>query len=307
MQQQIPVMLLYVVHSKGSSPGRQGFCMAVDSAGQMTGSVGGGIMEHKFVQLAISKLQSGIAEDNLYRQVHQKSAGADQSGMICSGEQTLLLKTIQLADGPVISKIARTLSQLQTGLLQLLPGSILFSTQMAGKSMGLVNAGNSQWQFSETIGVQNNLIIVGGGHCALALSAVMQPLDFYITLYNDRQCLATFNQNTFAHQKILVQDYTELQTLINPVANAYIIVMTVGYRTDDIAIRALRQHKCSYFGILGSQKKIDKMMAAYRAENWPEELLSFLSAPAGIAIKSQTPEEIAISIAAQIIYRKNFV
>ena len=58
-KQVTPVMLLYVLESKGSSPGRQGFFMAVNTKGEMEGSIGGGIMEHKFVELAKEKLKAG--------------------------------------------------------------------------------------------------------------------------------------------------------------------------------------------------------------------------------------------------------
>ena len=54
----IPVMLLYVLESKGSSPGRQGFFMAVNAAGETEGSIGGGIMEHKFIELAKESLKT---------------------------------------------------------------------------------------------------------------------------------------------------------------------------------------------------------------------------------------------------------
>ena len=55
-------MLLYVLESKGSSPGRQGFFMTVNAKGEMAGSIGGGIMEHKFVELAREKLRAGSQE-----------------------------------------------------------------------------------------------------------------------------------------------------------------------------------------------------------------------------------------------------
>ena len=79
-----PVILLCVVESRGSSPGRPGFKMAVSSSG-MAGSIGGGIMEHKFVELAKEKLKSLSDVSLLRKQVHNKSAGINQSGMICSG------------------------------------------------------------------------------------------------------------------------------------------------------------------------------------------------------------------------------
>src|ERR1700712_1949349 len=94
LQEQTPVMLLYVLESDGSSPGRQGFGMAVNKKGEMKGSVGGGIMEHKFVEMAKEKLAAigkPPAATSLKKQIHNKSASSNQSGMICSGEQTILL------------------------------------------------------------------------------------------------------------------------------------------------------------------------------------------------------------------------
>src|SRR5450432_2580129 len=94
LQQKVGVMLLYVLESKGSSPGRQGFFMAVNANGEMSGSLGGGIMEHKFVELAKSKLKLPAVEISIHHQLHDKQAGKNQSGMICSGEQTIFLYTV---------------------------------------------------------------------------------------------------------------------------------------------------------------------------------------------------------------------
>ena len=91
LEQHIPVMLLYVLESAGSSPGRHGFFMAVNAAGEMEGSIGGGIMEHKFTEMAKEQLREKTAGLSLRKQVHDKSAARNQSGMICSGEQTILL------------------------------------------------------------------------------------------------------------------------------------------------------------------------------------------------------------------------
>jgi xanthine dehydrogenase accessory factor len=62
-----------------------------------------------------------------------------------------------------------------------------------------------------------------------------------------------------------------------------------------------------YFGLLGSRKKIEKMFADYRSEGIAEDILNKIHAPVGLHIKSQTPEEIAISIAAEIINEKNSI
>src|SRR5688500_7501129 len=85
------VAFLAVLHSEGSSPGRQGFKMALDAAGEMAGSIGGGIMEHKLVELARNLLSQKHEKPVLKRQVHSKAAIQNQSGMICSGEQTVAI------------------------------------------------------------------------------------------------------------------------------------------------------------------------------------------------------------------------
>ncbi|MDQ6756149.1 MAG: XdhC family protein, partial [Bacteroidota bacterium] len=100
-EKNIPVMLLYVLESSGSSPGRQGFFMAVNANKEMEGSIGGGIMEHKFVEMAKEKLAVDswqLAEGEIRKQIHDKSAAKNQSGMICSGEQTIFLYRVDEKD-----------------------------------------------------------------------------------------------------------------------------------------------------------------------------------------------------------------
>jgi xanthine dehydrogenase accessory factor len=118
LQQNIAVMLLYVLESEGSSPGRQGFFMAVNEQDEMIGSIGGGIMEHKFVEMAKEKLRAAghkLQAGTVRKQVHDKSAAKNQSGMICSGEQTILLYETCHRDKETISGLID--SQIKTGSL----------------------------------------------------------------------------------------------------------------------------------------------------------------------------------------------
>ena len=99
-------MLLYVLESKGSSPGRQGFSMVVNAKGEMEGSIGGGIMEHKFLEIVKERLKKqGSKEQELKKQIHDKSAANNQSGMICSGEQTIFLYPVREKDLNTVQKI----------------------------------------------------------------------------------------------------------------------------------------------------------------------------------------------------------
>ena len=306
LQRDVPVMLLYVLDSKGSSPGRQGFFMAVNSMGKMEGSIGGGIMEHKFAELAKEKLRDETGElELLKKQIHDKAVAKDQSGMICSGEQTIFLYRVQTGDLPVIQNIISTLEKNKHGTLLLSPGGIGFDDAVPSQDFYFSMTSEQDWAYAEKIGYKNELFIIGGGHCALALTKLMRQMDFYIRIYDDRKEVKTVTENHDAHEKHLVDDYSELSELIASGPNHYVIVMTVGYRTDDIALRALFAREFRYFGLLGSQFKINKMMSEYRNDGISEKVLQRIHAPAGLQIKSESPEEIAVSIAAEIISIKN--
>jgi xanthine dehydrogenase accessory factor len=306
LQQQVPVLLLYVLQSEGSSPGRAGFFMAVNAAGETEGSIGGGIMEHKFIELANDKLNT--AQDivpDIRKQIHNKSAPANQSGMICSGEQTIWLYQVPPSAVNTIQQLIASLEQNKNGTLQLSPTGLQFTTDIPDTDFYFSMTSETDWLYREKTGYKNHLHVIGAGHCALALCRLMQSMEFYIHLYDDRSSLKTFTENEYAHKKKIIDDYTELDEMISSGNHQYIVVMTVGYRTDDVVVRTLWKKQFRYFGLLGSKSKIEKMFTGYRAEGVPDSLLQPIHAPVGVPIHSQTPEEIAVSIAAEIIQEKN--
>jgi len=306
LEQNIPVKLLYVLESSGSSPGRQGFFMAVNAHGEMEGSIGGGIMEHKFVEMAKERLkEQGTGDKEIRKQIHDKSAAKDQSGMICSGEQTILLYLVQQKDKKHIQDLISSLEENKNGTLILSPKGIEFENAVPEKDFEFNLKTKDDWIYKEKTGYKNQLFIIGGGHCALAFSKLMSPMDFYIRVYDERQNLKTMLENGFAHEKHVVNNYSELKEMI-PAGDAHwVVIMTFGYRTDDIALKALLDKEFKYLGLLGSRSKIEKMFDDYRKEGVDEKVLQRIHSPIGLPIKSQTPEEIAVSIAAEIIKVKN--
>ena len=302
----IPVMLLYVLESIGSSPGRQGFFMAVNANGEMEGSIGGGIMEHKFVEMAKERLKGqSDKEQEIRKQFHDKSAAKNQSGMICSGEQTILLYRVKPTDALTVQNIINSLEQNKNGTMYLFPSGINFTDSVPIKDFHFSMRSEEDWEYIEKTGYKNHLFIIGGGHCALAFSKLMRSMDFYIQLYDERKELKTMVENDFVHEKHFVNDYFELNALIPSGHNHYVVIMTLGYRTDDTALRSLLGKEFNYFGLLGSAYKIQKMFAEYRKQGISEKMLEKVHAPIGHTIRSQTPEEIAVSIAAEIIQIKN--
>jgi xanthine dehydrogenase accessory factor len=298
------VMLLCVVESAGSSPGRRGFKMAVCEK-EICGSIGGGVMEHKLVELAKEKLRTGVGDAVLRKQLHNKSAAKDQSGMICSGEQTIVMYKLTINDLATVKNIIESLSRFSSGHIVLSQNNFEFHDAEPATDFSFVKTDDLTWRYIELTGHKSHLYIIGGGHCSLAFSQLMHSMDFYIHIFEERKDLNTLSANKFAHEKTIVNDYSKLSSLIESGQNNYVVVMTFGYRTDDVAVRSLISKNFKYFGVLGSKSKIEKMMSEWRRDNLPEEKLKLLHAPIGVQIKSETPMEIAVSIAAEIISVKN--
>ncbi len=299
------VMLLDVVESTGSSPGRQGFKMVVDTEGGLCGSIGGGIMEIKLVELAKTLLQNNDNVVFIKKQIHHKNAPHDQSGMICSGEQTILFYTLQKEDLPTVRRIVYCLKNALPIVLKLTSHYFqVFENQSLIHPFYFVSINETSFVFTESLGLKNELYIIGGGHCALALSELMSKMDFQIHLFDDRSDLNTLEKNKFVHEKHLV-DYDAIGRYIPSGNNVYVVVMTVGYRTDALVIRQLLDKNVRYLGVLGSDAKMKTLLNDLENEGFSSDILRGIHTPIGLKINSQTPEEIAVSIAAEIIGVKN--
>ncbi|HET9744623.1 MAG TPA: XdhC family protein [Chitinophagaceae bacterium] len=298
----IDVMLLYVLDSEGSSPGRRGFKMAVSADGEMCGTIGGGIMEFKLVEKARSILQSGIRDISVARQFHDKQHAKDQSGMICSGSQLNLLMPLTASGAKkTIEKIVEAQKKNEKRAIHLSPAGIRVTDDPANQ---FTYQTETDWNYIETIDQRPVIHIIGGGHVALALSELMHYLGFYIKLYDDRTELNTIEQNSFADEKHFV-DYGSIGENIHAAEDDFVVIMTIGYRTDRIVLKQLLHKKFYYLGLLGSEKKNEKLLTELKQEGAGEHELTKVFAPIGLNIYSKTTREIAVSIAAQIILEKN--
>ena len=296
------VMLLYVLDSEGSSPGRSGFKMAIAADGTICGTIGGGIMEHKLAEKAKAMLQKNEMEVLLMRQYHDKQHTTDQSGMICLGNQFNAFIPVTQADAKAIETI------LQEGpyTIQLSPNGLSIHESIpADKNHSLQFKSNQDWLYIEKINQRPVIHIIGGGHVSLALSELMCFLGFYSKVYDDRPELNTILQNFFANEKIMVTGYEQLGEYIIDCKNDYAVIMTVGYRTDKIALQQLLKKEFYYLGMMGSEHKIETLMNELKAEGVPDEALKKVFTPIGVNIFSKTTPEIAVSIAAEIIREKN--
>lgn len=297
LQHNQKIMLLFVVESIGSSPGRAGFSMAVADDESFEGTIGGGIMEYKLVEKAKSLLQQNHQTIFLQEQFHDKEHTKNQSGMICSGSQKIVFIPLFENHLLIIQSIIN-----QTKKSFTITSEIIVFNEFELNEWHYINEKN--WRYSQNIIHQNVIHIIGGGHCGLALSQLMNFLGFYIHLYDDRENLNTIKQNNFANEKHLV-NYEHINEHLQATANDFIVIMTIGYRTDKLVLRQIINQEYKYLGLLGSQQKVDTLFTELKNEGFAEEQLQKIFTPIGLSINSKTTQEIAVSIAAEIIKKKN--
>ena len=170
----------------------------------------------------------------------------NQSGMICSGEQTIYLAPVMLDDIDSVRLLIQTLQSSQHGTLTLSPLGLQFSIIPIVDDYFFEMKTETDWIFKERIGYKNILHVIGGGHCGLAFSELMSKMDFYIHIYDDRQGLNTMVENSFVRAKTFLKDYSELEELISGGEHVYVAIMTFGYRSDNTALRAVINKNFKY-------------------------------------------------------------
>ena len=306
------VMLLVVATSSGSSPGRPGYKMAVADDGQLIGSIGGGVMEVNLVEQSREILSeppavAGSLTQPVSEQIHRKDV-SNSSGMICSGKQTVIFKLLESRDLVTVQAAISGVESRDGSYLTIHSDMIVVKPSEAeSKNLDIdfTRHSDTEFEYRERLGAKNDLYLIGGGHCALALSELMSKMDFQVRLFDDRPQLNTIMQNEFADVIKVFDNYERIGNYVDSDDRGYVVVMTLGYKSDKIVIRELVDKDFKYFGVLGSKAKMSIVFRELIDEGVPEERLDLIHTPIGLPINSHSPDEIAVSIAAEIIAIKN--
>ncbi|HNB56136.1 MAG TPA: XdhC family protein [bacterium] len=149
------------------------------------------------------------------------------------------------------------------------------------------------------------LWIIGGGHIGQALMRAAAPLHFTISLFEDRAGYArTPHDLPHVRAHHVAADYHDMP---EPGDDTFVCIVTKGYITDEAALRRVIRSRAHYIGFLGSRRKIHTVFENMKRDGFEGKLFERIYAPIGESIHADAPEEIAISILAQIIRVKNQV
>lgn len=166
----------------------------------------------------------------------------------------------------------------------------------------IVNANDKSF-FLEKITSSPQLIIAGGGHVGLATAKLGAFIGMKVTVIDTREEFADKERFPMA-DKVLCCGFKEGLSC-NYGSNAYFVIATQGHEYDEEALEAVLENKYRYAGMIGSKKKTAFVMENLRKKGYNNEILADVHAPIGLNINAATPEEIAISIIAEIIQEMN--
>jgi len=303
LEQDNPVVLAVVIAHKGSSPGKKGFKMAVSSKGVLSGSVGGGSMEYGMIKKAIKGLSEGLTNPVLFQMDHLHQESAKRSGLICSGTQWVAFYLLKSNDLPLIRSIYQLEKYEKEDTLLFNEKGIFIKKRV--EKTDQITLSDKRWLLTENPGKKNTVYVFGGGHVSLALSKLLKTLDFKIKVFENRQDLSTFKKNRYADEKKVIH-YEEAGSFVPEGEHVYVVIMTYAHQYDLLVIKQMLSKKVKYLGMMGSANKVRSVKEQLAMEGQKtDDFNKKVHAPIGLSIKSITPAEIAVSIAAELIAVKN--
>lgn len=154
--------------------------------------------------------------------------------------------------------------------------------------------------YMEPVLPAERLIIFGAGHITRALAPMMQKIGFLVSVVDDSP---DFLQKEYFPdiEDVHIEDMVTFAGGLASDSKTYIVVLSRGFSRDKAVLNQLLKKEFRYIGMIGSQRKTEAMIKELRKEGIPKEAFAMLKSPVGLDIGAETPEEIAISIAGEIL------
>ena len=328
-----PFVIATVVRTKGSTPQKAGAKLLIRKDGSGIGTLGGGCVEGDiwFAAKEITRHHGGPEYHDYY--LNEDIAARD--GLVCGGTMyffidpvwepqdffpmvrdivtaydggesvalATLIKT-EAAGGTIGAKLfIRGDGSLQGSL-----GSMELDQLAVKTAKGLAAYGqcehvltsNGTELFVEAYTSPATLLLMGGGHIAKAVAPLAKLLQFRLLVLDDRREFA--NKERFPEaEEVAVADYAHGLDSFHITTNTAIVIATRGHNFDDVALEAAARSPAGYVGLVGSQRKVILIYEELLKRGVPLERLREIHSPIGLDIRARTPEEIAVSIMAELI------
>lgn len=151
--------------------------------------------------------------------------------------------------------------------------------------------------------VESRLVIIGAGHVGTALTALARFAGYHVTVVDERRTYADPKRLPEAHQIFAATPARAFRRIAVNAATA-IVIATPDFEQDFAAVRAALKTAAGYIGLIGSARKRDVLTETLAREGYAADQIARVTIPTGLAINAETPQEIAVSIIAQLIQQR---
>lgn len=159
--------------------------------------------------------------------------------------------------------------------------------------------------FTEILTEEPQLVILGGGHVAAALCHMASLTGFHVTILEDRPDMARKERFPDA-DAIICQSFEDLSSVLKEQGeNSFYVIVTRGHQSDQICLEQVLRYEYTYLGVIGSRQKTAHCRKLLQEHGFRNAEIASIHMPIGLNIGAQSPEEIAISILAEMIQEKN--
>lgn len=310
------IVFCSIIQSSGSTPRGVGAAMAVFPDGSISGTIGGGPIEYQSILHAAEVIKTRRSDTKEFILTPNQLADI---GMICGGRVMVYFRYVQASDTET-SEIFKRIADLydtrcNTWLItSLADGAMALYTSEEGLPAGFPISedtlipliGSKPVLSSETacfalpLTRSDTLYLFGGGHISQELSPVLVHLGFSVVLYEDREQFS--DPALFPGVKdIITAPYSEMSSRIKVTPEDYIVIMTRGHQGDYELLEQSLRTPAGYVGVIGSRHKIAATNKRLSEAGISDDDIARIHTPIGLPIGAETPAEIAISIAAELI------
>ena len=309
------LVLVTVIASSGATPRGAGARMLVGEQGRICGTIGGGAVEYRSEQIAAKVLAEGTS---LGHDFTLTKDDVQNLGMICGGACNVFFHYLPAGDVHTIMLCEEAEAQFrkgsnlwlltdvgETGQMGLYAESIGFRGISVPDNLTLSRhperTGNL---FAEQINFSGRVYIFGGGHVAQELVPVLSHVGFRCVVMDDREEF-TKPELFPGAEEVICGDLNNLGDYMTIGQDDYVCVMTRGHAYDTVIQAQVLKCRPTYCGVIGSAFKAAGVRKTLKEEyGLLDEELDLVTTPIGLNIKGETPAEIAISIAAQMILHR---
>lgn len=322
LEQKEDTVLVTVTESSGSTPRGAGARMLIGKSGRLAGTVGGGAVEFRAEKIAKGVLESHQSKSEKFLLAPNDIADL---GMICGGDVALFFQYVPWQDS-VVQTVCKEITKhfennqqcwliteinaggandfglysLETGLIGNVASELKEETFDLGSALVQVN---EQLYSIEPLLQIGKVFVFGGGHVAQALVPVLKKLAFYCVVLDDREQFLTEEFFPDADQRLL-SDLGNIEKSIQITEADYAIVMTRGHQFDFLLAKQLLKTPAHYIGVMGSKQKIATQIKRLTDSGFSMEEINRINMPIGLKIKAETPAELAISVAGELIKKR---